>query len=275
MTDPADFSALWQISNNNFSRDGNNGANMSCIGIGASAGTIKRFEISGNGFYSVRATDTAITLDANCSEMHIGDNAYYGLTQPVNASTSTGEGITLFSSGAFGKFITAAKTTAAADQKFTVDYRGEIRGARLVAKPLVDETTAPWLSLVAIEDGTVAGTTVTLNEAFGIGREGATDSSSVAYWRTDVGAWTGSFLFMNPDTNPAGANGTQTFTGNYLKAVTGGLAGAAVFNIDYLPRLVMRAIAAPAWTGAGFGDIYYDVADAKWHVNDGAGNHAI
>ena len=45
--------------------------------------------------------------------------------------------------------------------------------------------------------------------------------------------------------------------------------------LDYSPQLCMAAIAAPAAYGATFGQLYFDTADQKWHVVDGAGNHAL
>lgn len=280
MTDPADFSALWQITNNNFSRDGNNGADMACIAIGASAGAMKRMEVSGNGFYSVRATDTAISLDANCSEIHIGDNAYYGLTTPnsLNAAATT-EGITLFGSAGHAspmiEVYRGAKTSA--NLKFRVDEEGEavIRWANIGARG--DQPTG-FLSTCSINESNFIPTPTASTDALAILSPRVDGGYIAVSGNSDVAgcAATGLDIIMGLDTAGT-APAAGTYTGFFISCAksTAGPVTTPVFYVDYRPQVVMFNVAAPAAIGATLGQLYFDIADSKFHVVDGAGNHAI
>lgn len=371
----AGSSFAWQITNNNFERaadDGNNQNVIELIPTGTS--TLDNFTISGNSFRGARAGDTAIYANAAVATLHIGDNGYYGFTQPVDTTTATGEGITLAFAKSFGNFIMCKKDgTAGANQKFWVEPNGNSRSRFLDVGPRADGFVAsPLYSAFIGEDnyqpvngslgiytpragagagidmrqdtGVYTGNALQINmgvdgagaasgtftgnfllfhkygvtgteqkfrfatngtmfsRALDIGPrsdadlavtdaiqvsdanytamsgnmmnivQAAASARSGIYQRNDTAAYTGAFFKVQAGTNAAGA-ASGSFTGMVLDYQYP--QGTQKAFLDYQPQLCFAKIAAPAAYGAGFGQIYFDSADNKWHVVDGAGNHAI
>lgn len=275
---------LFSITNNNIERSGAGGA-MNFIELISTAtdpvlGGCKQFEISGNNFRTVIVGDTAIYMNANATENHVGDNAYYGFTAPNNFdAAATTEGITLFGSAGHAspmiEVYRGAKTSA--NLKFRVDEEGEavIRWANIGARG--DQPTG-FLSTCSINESNFIPTPTAGTDALAILSPRVDGGYIAVTGNSDVAGCAATGLDIIMGINTAGtAPAAGTYTGLFLSCAksTAGPVTTPVFYVDYRPQVVMFNVAAPAVIGATVGQLYFDIADSKFHVVDGAGNHAI
>lgn len=157
--------------------------------------------------------------------------------------------------------------SAGANKKFWVETNGAINGRALDIGPRSDSDVA-ITDAVQVSDQNYTGMSGNMLDI----AQYATTSRFGIYQRNQTGAYSGDFFGVQAGTDGLGAP-SGTFTGNLLSYQYP--QGTNKLIIDYRPQLIMAQIAAPAAFGAGFGQIYFDTADSKWHVVDGAGNHAI
>lgn len=272
---------LWNITNNNFDREVSTAAVQNCIELLPTAlSTIDNFEISGNMFRTAKATDFAVFANAAVTNLHLGDNAYVGFTVPVSLdAAATSEGITLFgSAGHVGPFIEVyrgAKTSA--NLKFRVDEEGEavIRWANIGAR---GDQPAGFLSTCSINESNFIPTPTANTDTLAILSPRVDGGYIAVTGNSDVAGCAATGLDIIMGVNTAGtAPAAGTYTGLFLSCAksTAGPVTTPVFYVDYRPQVVMYNVAAPAAIGATVGQLYFDIADSKFHVVDGAGNHAI
>lgn len=284
---------LFSITDNVFARAIDDGINYNCIELVSTAdgaiapdpvdptlGYCSNFNIEGNSFATVRGGDTAIYMNAKAQNNHVGDNYYTGFTVPNNLDPAcTTEGITLFGTAAHvGNFIEAyrgAKTSA--NLKFRVDEEGEavIRWANIGAR---GDQPAGFLSTCSINESNFIPTPTANTDTLAILSPRVDGGYIAVTGNSDVAGCAATGLDIIMGVNTAGtAPAAGTYTGLFLSCAksTAGPVTTPVFYVDYRPQVVMYNVAAPAAIGATVGQLYFDIADSKFHVVDGAGNHAI
>jgi len=272
---------LWNITNNNFDRETSTAAVQNCIELLPTAlSTIDNFEISGNVFRTAKATDFAVFANAAVTNLHLGDNTYVGFTTPVSLdAAATTEGITLFgSAGHAGNFIEAYRgARTSANLKFRVDEMGQtvIRWANIGSR---GDQPPGFLSTCSINESNFIPTPTANTDTLAILSPRVDGGYIAVTGNSDVAGCSATGLDIEMGLNTAGnAPAAGTYTGNFLSfsKSTAGPVTTPVFWIDYRPQIVMYNVAAPAAIGATVGQLYFDIADSKFHVVDGAGNHAI